>query len=248
MMDNIFANRLKDLSEKSNKNSKFTFTEFLSLDEQSTLKSIERELCAFTLFGGASNCERVMVRFGNPDEFGYEEDFPISILKLQPKLKKFADELTHRDFLGALMNLGIERKLLGDIIVKDNIAYIFVMEKIADYICENLTRVKRTVITAQIVSDIPEGQLFKTESISIPVSSLRLDCLIAGVYNLSRRQTVEIFSLQKVFVNGRLIENISHTPKENDIISVRGLGRFVFISTCGMSKKGRLYVNLEKYA
>ncbi len=246
-MDNVFINRLKDLSEKSDKNSRFTFTEFLSLDEQNALKSIEREVCAFTLFGGASDCERVIARFGNPDELGYEDDFPISILKLQPKLKKFADELTHRDFLGALMNLGIERKLLGDIIVKDNVAYIFVMEKIADYICENLSRVKHTVINAQIVTDIPDGQLYKTESISISVSSLRLDCLIAGIYNLSRSQVVEIFSSQKVFVNGKLIENISHTPKENDIISVRGLGRFIFVSKGGTSKKGRLYVNLEKY-
>ncbi len=246
-MDNVFINRLKDLSEKSDKNLRFTFTEFLSLDEQNALKSIEREVCPFIQFGGAIGCERVIARFGNPDDFGYEEDFPIFILKLQPKLKKFADELTHRDFLGALMNLGIERKLLGDIIVKDNAAYIFVMKKIADYICENLTRVKHTVITTEVVTDVPEGQLYKTESISIPVSSLRLDCLIAGIYNLSRSQVVEIFSAQKVFVNGRLIENTSHTPKENDIISVRGLGRFIFASTGGTSKKGRLYVNLEKY-
>lgn len=246
-MDNVFINRLKDLSEKSDKNLRFTFTEFLSLDEQSALKSIEREVSTFSLFGGAPGCERVIARFGNPNDFGYEEDFPISILKLQPKLKKFADDLVHRDFLGALMNLGIERKLLGDIIVKDNVAYVFAMEKIADYICENLTRVKHTVITPQIVPDIPEGQLFKTESISIPVSSLRLDCIIAGIYNLSRSQVVEIFSSQKVFVNGRLIENISHAPKEKDIISVRGFGRFVFSSTGGTSKKGRVYVNLEKY-
>lgn len=246
-MDNIFSNHLKDLSEKSDKNFRYTFTEFLSLDEQSTLKSIERELCKFTLFGGASGCERVVARFGNPDDFGYEENFPIAILKIQPKLKKFSDDLTHRDFLGALMNLGIERKFLGDIIVKDNVAYLFVIEKLANYICENLSRVKHTVITIEAADNLPEGELFNTESISIPVSSLRLDCLIAGIYNLSRSQVVEIFSAQKVYVNGRLIENISHIPKENDVISVRGFGRFIFSSTGGTSKKGRTYVILDKY-
>ncbi len=246
-MDTIFLNHLKDLSEKSDKNFRFTFTEFLSLDEQSALKSIERELCGFTLFGGATGCERVVARFGAPDDFGYEEDFPIVAIKIQPKLKKFADELTHRDFLGALMNLGIERKFLGDIIVKDNCAYVFVMEKLSDYISENLTKVKHTVTVAQTIEKVPEGELFSTESISLPVSSLRLDCLIAGIYNLSRSQVVEIFSAKKVFVNGKLIENISHIPKEKDVISVRGFGRFIFSSTGGFSKKGRTYVNLEKY-
>lgn len=246
-MDNIFLNHLKDLSEKSDKNFRYTFTEFLSLDEQSALKSIERELCFFTLFGGASGCERVIARFGNPDEFGYEEDFPVVALKIQPKLKKFSDELTHRDFLGSLMNLGIERKYLGDIIVKDNCAYVFIIEKFKDYIIENLSKVKHTVITIEVAQKIPEGELFITESISIPVSSLRLDCLIAGVYNLSRSQVTELFLAKKVFVNGRLIENISHLPKEKDVISLRGFGRFIFSSTGGTSKKGRIYVNLEKF-
>ena len=246
-MDTVFLNRLRDLSEKSDKNSRFTFTEFLSLDEQSALKSIECDLCPFTLFGGCVGCERVVARFGNVLEFGYEENFPITVIKIQPKLKKFADELTHRDFLGAIMNLGIERKFFGDIIVKDNCAYLFALEKLADYICENLTKVKHTVTVAQKIDKMPEGQFFKTESISIPVSSLRLDCMIAGAYNLSRSQVVEVFSAQKVFINGRLIENISHIPKEKDIISVRGFGRFIFISTGGLSKKGRTYVNLDKY-
>lgn len=246
-MDTVFLNRLKDLSKRADNNSRFTFTEFLSLDEQSALKSIERDLCSFTLFGGCSGCERVVARFGNFWELGYEEAFPIAIIEIQPKLKKFADQLTHRDFLGAIMNLGIERKFLGDIIVKDNCAYLFLIEKLSDYVCENLTKVKHTVVSAQKIQSVPEGELFKTESISIPVSSLRLDCLIAGVYNLSRSQVVEFFSAQKVFINGRLIENISHIPKENDIISVRGFGRFIFSSTGGFSKKGRTYVNLEKY-
>jgi RNA-binding protein YlmH len=199
------------------------------------------------LFGGASGCERVIARFGNPDEFGYEEDFPVVALKIQPKLKKFSDELTHRDFLGSLMNLGIERKYLGDIIVKDNCAYVFIIEKFKDYIIENLSKVKHTVITIEVAQKIPEGELFITESISIPVSSLRLDCLLAGVYNLSRSQVTELFLAKKVFVNGRLIENISHLPKEKDVISLRGFGRFIFSSTGGTSKKGRIYVNLEKF-
>lgn len=246
-MDNIFLNHLKDLSKKSEMNYRYTFTQFLSLDEQSMLKSIERELYSFTLFGGLNNCERVMARFGSPDDFGYEEDFPITCLKAEPVLKKFADDLTHRDFLGALMNLDIERNNIGDIIVKDSSAFIFVTDKMADYIKENLTKVKHTVIKISVSEKVPENALFNTESLALPVASLRLDCMISALYNFSRNQTSEIFSAKKIFVNGRLCENVSFIPKVGDTVSVRGFGRFIFSSVGGTSKKGRTYVNLEKF-
>ncbi len=245
-MDNIFLNHLKDLSQKSEKNYRYTFTQFLSLDEQNTLKTNERELYKHSLFGGCENCERVVARFGDPEEFGYEEDFPIVCLKAEPVLKKFADDLTHRDFLGAIMNLQIERKNIGDIIVKDSSAYIFVLDRMAEYIMENLTKVKHTVIRLSRTEDLPKSILFNTEALSLPVASLRLDCMIAAVYNLSRNQVSEIFLAKKVFINGRLTENTSHTPKEGDTVSVRGFGRFIFSSTGGSSKKGRTYVNFEK--
>lgn len=246
-MDNIFLNHLKDLSKKSEQNYRYTFSHFLSLDEQSTLRANEKELYKYTLFGGCENCERVVARFGSPDDFGYEEEFPIVCLKAEPVLKKFADELTHRDFLGAIMNLQIERKNIGDIHVKDSSAYIFVLDKMADYIMENLTKVKHTVIRLSVTEDIPTDTLFSLESVSLPVSSLRLDCMIAAIYDLSRNQANEIFLAKKVFVNGRLTENTSHIPKEQDVISVRGFGRFIFSSTGGQSKKGRTYVNFEKF-
>ena len=78
-----------------------------------------------TVFGGTEASERAVVRFGDPEAFGYEEDFPIDILAIVPLADKFADDLTHRDFLGALMSLGIERSLLGDIIVTGKKAYLF---------------------------------------------------------------------------------------------------------------------------
>lgn len=246
-MDNIFKNHLNDLSLKASASCRYTFTSFLSLDELSILRSFERELGFYTLFGGCDGCERLVARFGDPDELGYMEDFPIVCLKAEPKLKKFSDELTHRDFLGALMNLGIERKNIGDIIVKDNTAYIFILEKMKDYVSENLSRVKHTVITVSIADTVPTGELFKTESLSVPVSSLRLDCIIASVFSLSRNQVCLLFSEKKVFVDGRLLENISHVLNEGAVVSVRGMGKFIFTSTGGLSKKGRTYVNIEKY-
>ena len=75
------------------------------------------------LFGGSEEAERMVVRFGDPEDMGYEEAFPITLLKIEPLLQKYADALGHRDFLGALMNLGIERSTLGDIFIKDNCGF-----------------------------------------------------------------------------------------------------------------------------
>lgn len=246
-MDNIFANRLKDLSNQSLCNGKFTFTNFLSLDELSTLKTIERELGCFSLFGGTDGCERVVARFGSPAELGYEVDFPIECILVKPKLKKFADSLSHRDFLGALMNLGIERTCIGDIIVKDSVAYVFVLKKMADFICDNLTKVKHTVVFAEKSLPPESDQLFTLEEKTIIISSLRLDCVISALYNLSRNDSSALFADKRVFVQGKGCENISHQVKQGEVISVRGEGRFIIDSVGGQTKKGRLCLNLKIY-
>ena len=82
------------------------------------------------LFGGAAGAERVMIRFGDEESLGYEQPFPIAIIKAEPVSPKFAEKLTHRDFLGAILNLGIERSTVGDIIVRESTAYFFVKEDI----------------------------------------------------------------------------------------------------------------------
>ena len=129
----ILRNRFIELSKKSHGSGVFLFSDFLGLAEQSVLQGVARELggAKYTLYGGAPCAERVMVRFGDPDELFYEIPFPIITLKIEPKSVKFAEKLTHRDFLGALLNLGIERSVLGDIIVRDSSAFVFAKEEIA---------------------------------------------------------------------------------------------------------------------
>ena len=246
-MDNVFANHLRDLSLSALNSAKFTFTSFLSLDQLSTLKALERELGYFSLFGGQDGCERVIARFGSPSELGYEVDFPIECILVKPKLKKFADELSHRDFLGALMNLGIERACIGDIIVKDSIAYVFALVKMADFICDNLTKVKHTVVFAEKSFLSKQEVLFTLEDKTVIVSSLRLDCVISALYNFSRNDSSTLFADKKVFVQGKVCENLSHQVKQGEVISVRGEGRFIIDSVSGQTKKGRLCLNLKIY-
>ena len=245
-MDDVFLSHLKDLSKKADRSGRYTFSDFLNLDEQNTLQSAKRDLIRFECFGGGMGCERVMARFGALDEMGYEAPFPIVCVKICPLQQKFADELTHRDILGAVMNLGIERGCLGDIVLRDNVAYLFALERIAPYICENLTKVKHTTVYCEITDTPPEGELYRTEPVRLNVTSLRVDCAVAALYHLSRGNTEKLFTAQKVFINGRLCSG-SVQLKENDVISVRGFGRFAFASVTGNTKKGRNIIIVNQY-
>ena len=150
--------RIKELAERSYNNGVFTFTDFLSAAELSDYYEKEREVSFAhpVLFGGCDIAERKMLRFGNPSDLGYGQAFPIVALSVEPLAAKFADDLNHRDFLGALMNLGIKREVLGDIFVKGNKACVFCKEDIADYIIENLVRIKHTSVKVSRTEDTNE--------------------------------------------------------------------------------------------
>ena len=152
----------------------------------------------------------------------------------KPLIQKFADELTHRDFLGALMNLGIKRELVGDIIVDDNCGYILCLEHIANYICENLNRVRHTSVKTQI-SALPENL------------NKEIDVVISAVYNLSRNETSKLVKNERVFVNSRMASSVSSLLNGGDVVSVRGFGRFVFVKEIKETKKGRLVLEIKKY-
>ena len=100
--------RLKDLAEVSFSQGRYTFTHFLSLAQQDEFYTIEPELryAGITVSGGCDGTERQMIRFGNPEEFGYEEEFPISCIHCRPMAAKFAEKCNHRDVLGTLESSG----------------------------------------------------------------------------------------------------------------------------------------------
>jgi len=245
----LLKKRLTELADRSYSKGQFTFTNFLGISELSDFYEIKRTLehASPSVYGGCDNAERAVVRFGNPLEMGYEEDFPIEVLKVSPLAEKFSDDLGHRDFLGALMNLGIERNLIGDIMISGNSAYIFCINRIADFIIENLSSVKHTTVSVKRAEDkewenTEAGEL--KEKV-IQVASERCDAVISKVYNLSRSAAAEYFKQKKVFINGRLTENTSHELKPSDVVTVRGFGRFIVDEILGMSRKGKLNIRCK---
>ena len=234
---------------RSYENGRYAFSGFLGLTD---LSSALNELRGFgsvpyDLWGGAEEAERVVLRIGSEETLGYEEDFPISIIEISPKNKKFADDLGHRDFLGALLNLGIDRSVVGDIYIEENVGYTLCLSNMAEFICENLERVKHTSVTAKVIDRLPELSSSEPAESFIRVASLRCDLIISKAYNLSRTASQELFRNGRVFVNGRLCESVSHVIKEEDIISVRGHGRIKINNIGSVNKKGKIGVSILLY-
>ncbi len=212
-------------------------------------QNIAYESCdsrSFTVWGGCDSAERQMIRFGDAREIGYEVDFPIVCIEIAPVNPSFSEALGHRDYLGALMNLGIERDVIGDVFFNGKKACVFACERMADYITENLFRVRRTSVNAKRIEELPEDMEPKLEEINIITASARIDILAAKVFNLSRSKVKAAFGRQEIFLNGRTCTNPSAEPKEGDIVSFRHHGRFVYCGVEGSTKKGNLAVRIKR--
>lgn len=246
--EQIFRNRVTELAELSFRRDVPAHTEFLTLQEQTIFRSMTGGLppVRYELTGGFAGAERKVVCFlPSYEEVLYKP--PFECLRISPANRKFAEELGHRDVLGALMSLGIERSMIGDIVLKDGDAYTFVLEKMAGYVAENLVSIRHTTVRAGIC-EIPEDSLApETEEISGTVSSLRLDALVALAGRLSRTKAAAYIEGEKVFVNGETAVSASRLLKEGDILSIRGIGKFRFQEAGGQTKKGRTGVILLKY-
>ena len=242
MTDDQLRNRLKELSRRSYEKGIYTYSGFLSLAELSELYAMRDTEAPYTVSGGMEGCERKLVRFGSPELTGYDEELPIVCLTGEPKQARFSEALTHRDWLGSLMGLGITRSAVGDIIIKENKAYIFCLENMADFIIENLTQVKRTAVRLNVSDHLPEGELYALKETVFQVASERIDAIISHAWHLSRSEAIKLISDERVFINSRLVSSPAKTPAAGDIISVRGTGRLRYMGAEGTTKKGKLNV------
>jgi RNA-binding protein YlmH len=244
----LLKKRLLELAVKAESGCYYTFSDFLGLLEQSAFREIASKIRSkYTLFGGVAGAQRIIVRFGDPEDIGYDMPFPIKCILISPKDEKFAENLSHRDYLGALMNLGIERAKLGDIVVRGKRAYLFSDEDIADYIIRELTKVRRTDVKLSLTEPPSGDELFRTERRRVQAQGERLDGVIAKLYSISREDSLSLFKKKLVFADGRQIENNSYIPKAGEVISVRGYGRFIYLGYETLSRKGKLNIDLDLY-
>lgn len=240
--------RLLELGRTAYQRGITTFSDFLNLNELHIFQGVQRELSYLQTesYGGYELAERQIAVF-RPEAPLFYADYPVSCLKITPLQARFAEELTHRDYLGAVLNLGLDRSCLGDILVDKEETYLFCLTRMQDFICENLTRIRHTSVSAEPVD--PAGFHYEPRyrEITGTVASVRLDRLLALAFGASRSSLSGLIEGGKVFVNGKLILSNGYQLREGDLVSVRGMGRFRYQGCRGQSKKGREYVTLQRY-
>lgn len=173
----------------------------------------------------------------------------LACVRIDAAHEKFAEPLTHRDYLGALMNLGIERAKTGDILAdgQGTHAFLFCTKDIAPLICEELDRVRHTTVrcTPAELSDCDIVPAF--EQMKVNVASERLDAVIAAVWKLSRSEAAALCAQEAVFADGESLSQPGCRLKEGARVSVRGYGKFIYEGMINLSRKGRLFVEIRKF-
>ena len=243
----LLKKRFIDLSRLANRRDIVTFSNFLNLNELNLFyQSVTDIDSKYQLSGGYEFAERQMIAF-IPDALCYEWEFPISCLLFRPTYPKFAEDLTHRDILGALMNLGIERTRIGDIKLDGQKYYIFCEESLTEYLLDSLGQIKHTMVSGERVKASLQKIEQKFEILEGVIASKRLDNVVSFVTGKSRSQSVTAIQSQKVFVNARLVTSNAYDCKENDVISIRGYGKFIYAGSSGETRKGRMKITIKKY-
>ncbi|MCL2841484.1 MAG: YlmH/Sll1252 family protein [Defluviitaleaceae bacterium] len=191
--------------------------------------------------GGHENAERKMIGF--IPEFLEDSTFPITPIAITYN-EKFSKAPTHRDYLGAILGLGLDRGKIGDILLGESGAILYTSNDIVIFICEYLTQVGRVSVKADTNQTI-----LGTESTGIQcritVPSMRLDAVLGAAFNISRGKASALIDSDKVFVNWKPTKK-THIIATGDAITVRGLGRVFIDSVEGNTRKDRIVLKVTK--
>jgi len=243
----IFAAQITELAERSMKRQEPEWTDFLDPEAREQAQAILAWVTGtrFQTFGGYSKSERARLVI-YPDYYLTETIEPalvfleITVNSLEP--------LTHRDYLGALMGLGLKREKIGDLLVNNESCQVIMHPDLAEYVILNLDKVGNTKAKIKLIEpeqlNLPQ---MRTKEIRTTVASLRLDALAALGFGDSRTKMAREIKAERLKVNWKTVNDPDYQVNLGDIISMRGRGRVILQELTGRSKKGRLGVILVRF-
>ncbi len=252
--DKLFLNTLYDRQRVCRDKGIITFTKFLDLNGQSVFSSMSRDCGVLQfLFGGYAQAERkigvfVPASYGitPEDEFeAYAQEIPLCVIRID---KDRFSSLSHRDYLGAIMNTGITRESIGDIVTDENGAYVVAFDEIGQYLKNELSRIGRaTVKTSSSDFSFISAKTPDTKDSFVTDASLRLDNIVSAAFSLSRKNAAAEISAGKVFVNDILTEKADYRVPVGAKIVLRGKGKAVLSEQTGKSRKDRPQIVIKRY-
>lgn len=251
--DKLLVSKILDKIEASSRRNIVTCTDFLDMFQLKIAQiALDLTECNYIFCGGYDNANR-KIAIIYPEKLTQEIILNslnnyIQIIRIDLP-KNLYGEYSHRDFLSAVIKLGIRREKIGDILVEEDGADIIVNKEISKYLEQNLkqlTRFSKSNITLQNIENLRKAQI-KKEDIQLIVQSLRLDNIIAGLAKTSRTKANEIISQGRVFINYEEQYKPDKQIKEKDIIVIRGIGKFDIDVKEGETRKNRQIINVKKY-
>ncbi len=234
--------RVNDLKQISYKSNSPKFIGFLTPEESSVAAKQFAIGEGYSLFGGYDGAERVMLGV-LPDWC----DEPVFLIKAITFKYRECDSLSHRDFLGVLMALGITRESIGDILVEKGRAVVFVADDISKFVLTQIEKVGNVGVALYEGFDEPLPQMSVKQSFSVTVASTRIDCVVAALCNTSRNKASEKIVEGLVAINSICTTKPTASVKSGDKITIRQKGKFEIISGNDFSKSGRIILKYNKY-
>ena len=234
--DKIMVSHLLDIDFRANEKGIVLSGDFLDLNRASVMADAEKYFsCNLHFFGGFDDAERKVIYFvpdGTDPE--YKDLCLLSSSASAP--------LSHREVLGSLMSLGIDRKLIGDILISEKQVQIIAKKEISGFIVQNFLRAGRVKLSFEECSieelEAPEKN---TKEITGTIKTLRLDSVVALAFGLSRSSAKEFINASKVFVNDKNILKSDFPVKEGDKLTLRGKGKAFLKEVGDLSRKERIF-------
>lgn len=254
--DKLLVSKLLDKIEFVEKRNSVENTDFLDIHQRGILERVLKivKYKNYMIYGGYENAERTMIIlypekletvFEN-NYFDYNNILQVIRIILPNEMR---GKYSHRDYLGAVIKVGIKREKVGDIIVSLDGADIIATKEMASYLTTSLSELTRFSKSNFEMHKIEELNIAppKTEIINIIVPSMRMDSIVSEMIRTSRSKAMEYIEAERVFINSELVTKNAKMLKENDMITIRGKGRFKINKILNSTKKGNLVIEIEKY-
>ncbi len=244
--DKLFAAYIADNAEICERRFITKYTAFLDENQKKTAKIVLSSIGFdnYLFYGGFDKASRCVLGFYQQYSEKEQGMFPITALEI---IYRRESKLSHRDFLGAFMSCGINRNMIGDIIVNDGRTVAFVYDTVADTLLYDLKKIGSVGVRIT-ETESPNIEIIENfKEIEGTISSLRCDCIVSLALRVSREKSANLIKNDKLTLNGRKCNSVSREMSCGDVFSIKGSGKFILSSINGITKKDRLHINVKKY-
>ena len=242
--DRLIISRVEDAIYSARDKYATRYIGFLDEHGVAVAKKAASDYCNVAFYGGYDSADRVyMCVYPEYAEITYQ-DYPFKAVTITARPTA---QLSHRDWLGSLMSLGIRRDSVGDILTDGSRAVIFLADGIVDYVLGQLQKVGGEGVKIQLGYTPPLPQAGGFEQLRFTVASTRLDCVVGALCSYSRSKSEEVISSGLVAVDSAECLSVAKKVGAGSRITVRGKGKFIIDECDTLTRKGRTVLCVRKY-